>query len=343
MITRPAALVSLAALLVAVACDPSSEESSPTDPAFSTGANAGGEKGTTSTEVGVSGAVSSLTGTCPTLSFTVGGKTIKTTASTSWGDKKCSDLKSGDQVGVAGTAQADGSILASKVKWASATTTSTEVGVSGAVSGLSGACPTLSFTVGGKIVKTTAATVWGDRGCAGLKNGDEVGVAGVAQADGSILASKVKWATTTTTTEVGVSGAVSALTGTCPTLSFTVGGKTVKTTASTNWGDKKCADLKSGDQVGVAGTAQADGSVLAVKVKWVAETAPAITGTITALTGTCPALTITVGGKTATTTSATVFSGKACGELKVGVEVAIYGAVPTGGSTLLATTVKSGK
>jgi hypothetical protein len=147
------------------------------------------------------------------------------------------------------------------------------------------------------------------------------------------------------TPTVTVKGTVSALSGACPTVAFTVSGKTIKTSAATGYGDRGCADVKNDVKADVAGTAQADGSILAVQLRIAPPPAPvpAITGAITALAGTCPALTITVGTKSATTTSATTFSGKPCADLKTGTEVAIFGAVPGGGSTLVATMVMSRK
>jgi hypothetical protein len=64
-------------------------------------------------------------------------------------------------------------------------------GISGPVSGLSGSCPTLAFTVAGKTVKTNNATQFMNGVCAGVKNGAQVGVRGTAQTDGSILAAVV--------------------------------------------------------------------------------------------------------------------------------------------------------
>jgi hypothetical protein len=63
--------------------------------------------------------------------------------------------------------------------------------VSGAVSGLSGSCPALTFTVGGRLVHATAATVYGSR-CDRIRNGDTVTVTGVVQPDNSMLALAVR-------------------------------------------------------------------------------------------------------------------------------------------------------
>jgi hypothetical protein len=63
--------------------------------------------------------------------------------------------------------------------------------VTGEVSDLQGDCPTLNFVVGGRRVRTDAATEF-DKGCGGLKNGREVSVEGSVQIDGTILATHVR-------------------------------------------------------------------------------------------------------------------------------------------------------
>ena len=63
--------------------------------------------------------------------------------------------------------------------------------VTGEVSDLQGDCPTLTFVVGGRRVRTDAATEF-NMGCGGLKNGREVSVEGSVQIDGTILATRVR-------------------------------------------------------------------------------------------------------------------------------------------------------
>ena len=223
----------------------------------------------------------------------------------------------------------------------SSATTANEI--KGTVTGLTGTCPAVTFKLEGKTIRASAATAYGDRTCADVKNDVKVTVVGTAQADGSILATKVLIAPPPAPAQVEIKGTVTGLTGTCPAVTFALEGKTIRASAATAYGDRTCADVKNDVKVTVVGTAQADGSILATKVLIAPPPAPvpAIAGVITALAGTCPALTITVGAKTATTTPATVFDGKACADLKVGVEVGIFGAVPAGGSTVVATMVKS--
>jgi hypothetical protein len=69
-----------------------------------------------SSEVELKGAVSSISGTCPTPTFVVNGTTVTTTTSTQFKDGSCDSLAVGRQVEVRGTRQADGTVLASRVE-----------------------------------------------------------------------------------------------------------------------------------------------------------------------------------------------------------------------------------
>ena len=62
-------------------------------------------------------------------------------------------------------------------------------------------------------------------------------------------------------------GAVSNLTGSCPTLTFTVQPTTVKTTSATRFKDGRCTRIANGTRVEVEGTRQADGTIVATKVE----------------------------------------------------------------------------
>lgn len=73
----------------------------------------------------------------------------------------------------------------------SGSTPGAALGVSGSVTGLSGSCPSISFSVNGKAVRTSGDTSFPGGSCAALKAGDGVGVFGSTQADGSIAATCV--------------------------------------------------------------------------------------------------------------------------------------------------------
>lgn len=67
-------------------------------------------------ETDVSGTISSLGGSCPTLTFKLGTTTVTTNAQTEFEDSGCSKLANGQSVEVQGTTQTSGSVLASKVE-----------------------------------------------------------------------------------------------------------------------------------------------------------------------------------------------------------------------------------
>jgi hypothetical protein len=67
--------------------------------------------------------------------------------------------------------------------------------------------------------------------------------------------------------EAEVKGAASALSGTCPSLTFTVQGTKVTTTANTKFDGITCARVQNGTIVEVKGQRQADGTIAAAKVE----------------------------------------------------------------------------
>ncbi len=60
---------------------------------------------------------------------------------------------------------------------------------------------------------------------------------------------------------------MSGLTGTCPSLTFTVQQTTIKTNGSTEFKDGSCASVANGKRVEVEGTRQADGTIMATEVE----------------------------------------------------------------------------
>jgi hypothetical protein len=147
-----------------------------------------------------------------------------------------------------------------------------------------------SFVVSGLTIATDANTRF-RRGLAfaGLKAGDRVAVQGTLQPDGTVLASIVRDLDQDPVRVVAVEGAVTAI---APPDHLTVAGVTVVVNADTriegeggghrgpdlrvvsrgplshdDEEDLTFADLAVGDQVEVEGLAQADGSVLALKIE----------------------------------------------------------------------------
>jgi len=212
-------------------------------------------------EVEVKGVVSGLTGACPAITFTVGTRTVVTTAQTAFDDGGCASVVNGAVVEAEGTLQPDGSILARKV---SVEDDDDEVEVKGLVSGLTGACPSITFTIGTRTITATAQTRFEDGDCASVVNGALVEVEGTLQADGSILARKIS---VEDDDEVEVKGVVSGLTGACPAITFTIGTRTIATTAQTRFEDGSCAAVTNGTKVEVSGTIQPNGTLVARRVE----------------------------------------------------------------------------
>jgi hypothetical protein len=148
------------------------------------------------------GIVSALSGTCPALTFTLGTMKVTTSGSTYFKESACANVKDGARVEVKGVMQPDGSMAAMVVKPEDDDDDDedddeddddvNEAEVEGALSGLSGTCPALGFTVGTTKVTTTSTTRFDGVLCGSLKNGDEVEVKGVRQMDGSIVATRVE-------------------------------------------------------------------------------------------------------------------------------------------------------
>jgi hypothetical protein len=67
-----------------------------------------------------------------------------------------------------------------------------ETTVNGKISGLSGSCPNLSFTISGTVVVVNGATEYrGKESCQNLQNGRNARVRGRVQANGTLLADRV--------------------------------------------------------------------------------------------------------------------------------------------------------
>jgi hypothetical protein len=148
----------------------------------------------------------------------------------------------------------------------------------GTVAALSGTCPALTFTLGTLKVTTTGSTYFKDGACATVQNGMTVEVNGRPQADGSLVAMLVKQRNNDDDDEddddeddddddeARIEGTVSAMTGTCPAISFTARSTSVTTTSATRF-DDGCSAIRDGRRVEVRGVRQANGSIVATRVK----------------------------------------------------------------------------
>jgi hypothetical protein len=117
---------------------------------------------------------------------------VTVNSATTYGTSTCADAtKNGATVNVTGTKQADGSILATSVSL----TTAAPVTVTGVISGSTGTCPAVTFTVASTKVTVSSATAYTSTTCAdATKNGANVKVTGAKQSDGSITATGVSLA-----------------------------------------------------------------------------------------------------------------------------------------------------
>jgi hypothetical protein len=154
--------------------------------------------------VELKGTIAAHTGACPSFTFSIGTSTVTTNAATTFDDGACSTLQNGVQVEVEGVRQANGVVLASRVENKTADDDDDddendddgdrhggEARLEGALAGLGGACPSITFSVSGSSVSTSASTRFGDA-CGSLKNGDRVEVRGVRQSNNAVAASRVE-------------------------------------------------------------------------------------------------------------------------------------------------------
>ena len=68
----------------------------------------------------------------------------------------------------------------------------TEIEASGAIGGLRGSCPALSFALSSYQVTTNGSTKFQGSECSTFRNGDKVEMSGTKQSDGSVVATKLK-------------------------------------------------------------------------------------------------------------------------------------------------------
>ncbi len=141
------------------------------------------------------------------------------------------------------------------------------VEASGKVAGLSGACPSIQFTLGTTTVTTSPSTKFSDGTCSQIATGTLVEVKGTKQANGSIAATSVSLEQEESHEPSEASGKVAGLSGTCPTIQFTLGTTTVTTSSSTQFSGGTCSQITAGTEVEVKGAKQTNGSIAASSVK----------------------------------------------------------------------------
>jgi hypothetical protein len=231
--------------------------------------------------VEVNGVIDSPSGTAAAFQFKIGSTLLKGDAATTFfGDGDTpdtfADLKDGVRVEVKGQ-QRDGYVYAVRIHINDGDDddddppTDTSASIHGTLKTIGGAIPTLVLTVDTTTVRTSSSTTVKRRGdfqsLDTLKVGQSLHVIGTRQSDGSIDARLIEIDDDATGGEFEIEGSMGGLKGTCPSLTFGVNGFSIATNASTTFDGTACTAFKSGDKVNVKGLRQADGSVLATRLR----------------------------------------------------------------------------
>ena len=224
------------------------------------------------------GQVGQLSGSCPEVTFVLSGVTVHAGAATKFENGTCAELKEGVQTGAMGIKRADGSIDATRVRLgvtSAPAAAPAQPRAQGAVSGLTGTCPALSFKLGDTAVTTNDKTRFVGGTCGDVKDGARIGAMGPTDASGAMTAAAVRVGPPATAAtgrgaapaEARLQGAVGSMSGACPALTFMLGTTTVHTTDKTRFEGGQCSDVKDGARAGVAGPRAADGSITATMMR----------------------------------------------------------------------------
>jgi len=140
------------------------------------------------------GALNAMTGTAPNLVLTVGSTTVRTSSSTDVKRKgdllPFSALRTGMSLHVVGTRQTNGSIDARKIEIEDED--EAEFRTEGSLTGLTGTCPAVRFTLAGSTIVTSTLTRFDDIACSTLASNMRVEVRGFRQSDNTVAATRVK-------------------------------------------------------------------------------------------------------------------------------------------------------
>ena len=232
--------------------------------------------------VTVNGVVDSFSGTETLFQFKVGSRFLKGDSLTVFfGGSTFPMLKDEARVEVKGQ-QRDGYIYAERIHVNASDDEDGEdddddggqnesASIHGTLTAIQGTRPALTLTVGGTTVRTSAATEVQRRGdvqsLEALALNQRLHVVGDRRSDGSLDARRIFIEDDATGGLVEIQGAAGGVKGTCPALQFTVMGYNVVTSATTSFEGGSCTQLRSGTQVVVKGTRQADGTIAATSVK----------------------------------------------------------------------------
>jgi hypothetical protein len=212
---------------------------------------------------------------------------------------------------------------------------SADAEVKGAVSNVSGDCPALTFVVNGTTVTTSTLTQFKDGSCGSIVSGRHVEITGTHQSSGAVLAARIEIKDNAAQNDVEVKGSISSVGGSCPILTFVVNGKTIVTTASTQFKDSTCGSIAAGRRVEVKGTVQANGTILATRVEIEENEVQAeveLKGSIASIGGGCPNVTLSMNGTSIITSPATQFKNGSCTSLRSGLKIEVKGTRQANGS-----------
>lgn len=229
--------------------------------------------------VEVNGVIDTVTGTASAFQFKIGSIVLEGDANTTFfgdGDKPdtFADLEDGVRVEVKGQ-QRDGFVYAVRIHINNGDDDNppqdTSASIEGRLNTIGGTAPTLVLTVNTTTVRTSSSTTVKRRGDVqtldALKVGQTLHVVGTRRSDASIDARLIEINDDETGGEFEIEGSMGGLKGTCPALTFGVNGFSIFTNASTTFDGTACSEFKNGNKVQVNGKKQADGSVLATRLR----------------------------------------------------------------------------
>jgi hypothetical protein len=303
-------------------------------------------------EAQLEGRIESLPPTTAASTFKAAGRTVKTDASTRLVDgsqtRSFADLTIGMRVHAKGTLSGD-TFTATQVQLQNSN--NVQVTVNGVIDTVTGTASAFEFKIGSRVIKGDALTAFFGDGdspdsFASLEDGVRVEVKG-DQRDGFVYATRIHVNDDDDDdddddgpdTSASIHGILSAIGGSAPSLLLTVGGTTVRTSASTEVkrrGDAQTLSaLKVGMSLHVVGVRQTDGSIDARKIEIDDDATGGefeIEGSLGGLKGTCPAVTFSVNGFSIATSASTTFEGGTCAALKGGTKVNVKGLRQSDGS-----------
>lgn len=292
-------------------------------------------------EVEGEGRITQLSGTCPDLTLTVDGITVKTDALTRFAPPAvgCADLRVGTKVKVKAVPASGGGYRARLV---TVKGQRQELNGESRITSVSGSCPTKSIFFGDIEVTLNAGTRVEGGSCDDLVAGVRAEVWGIRDDGGPIVATRIK----IKGRRVRGGSTVSQITGTCPNLTLTIQGVQVNTGAATRFEGGACGNIRVGTRVEVDGDwINEDGRVIAEEIEIKDQpggntggtggaTTIKMEGTAATVTGSCPTKTFVFNGVSVMTNASTVFDDGTCAQLVSGARVEVTATRQSNGTYL---------